>query len=519
MDNRDGVSAAKNSVDPFLALALQQSDLPFVALRLDGGLIACNAAFRELTGYGEDELRAATSVLDLGSAEWCNGARRCAEAARQTRQPQRRDLELVRRDGTHVPVEVYLHCVRDQADRPQGYYASIIDITERKRLESQFLQAQKMDGIGRLAGGVAHDFNNMLTAIAAHATFLRDQQPAEHPFAEDIEQMLMTVERAAGLTRQLLALSREQVMAPQVLDLNALVLEMARMLQCLVGEEIELTARAALDLGRVCADPHQIEQVLLNLVINARDAMPHGGRILVELSNVSLKASRARQQMDVRPGQYVLLTVSDTGEGMTEEVCSRIFEPFFTTKEPGKGTGLGLAAVYGIVRQHDGQVRVQSEPGRGTTLEVYLPRVAYAEASSAAGPAREELPLSSPSNGETILLVEDEPSVRNVVARTLRKLGYDVLAAADGAESLRLAAECDRRVDLLLIDLVLPDVHGRELSEKLAAGRPKMRVLFISGYTQAAALEQGLLESGAAFLAKPFNRRALADKVRQVLDS
>ncbi len=517
MKNRDPEKAGMSALDQFLVTALRQSALPFIAQQLDGGFAACNPAFIELTGYSEEELRSLPSALALASPEWSGTVRRAIVTARKMRQPQRLDLEFTRRDGRRVPIEIFVHSILDDAGNPQGYFTCIVDITDRRKLEGQFLQAQKMESIGRLAGGVAHDFNNMLTAIAAHATFLRDNQPAGHPFVEDVTQMLAIVERAAALTRRLLALSREQVIAPQTLDLSILVLDMARMLQRLIGERIELTTQTAPGLGLVRADPRQIEQMLLNLVINARDAMPNGGRIFVELSNVTLDEHYVQHHVNVRAGDYVLLSVSDTGEGMTEEVRSRAFEPFFTTKQPGKGTGLGLATVYGIVRQHAGQIWVYSEPGKGTIFKIYLPRVDETAMAATAKSEHAQAPLAA-GRDETILVVEDDSSVRNVLARTLRKLGYRVLVAADGSEGMRLAEDAEECVDLLLADLVLPDVNGSELGRRLMDRWPSMKILCMSGYAQAAAVERGVLEPGAPFLPKPFNRRTLAERVRQVLD-
>jgi len=416
-----------------------------------------------------------------------------------------------RTDGTTFPQELSL------AAMPGGMLVAVVrDITERRRLEEQFRQAQKMEAVGQLAGGVAHDFNNLLTAISGYASLVRDALPPSHPSRDDIGQVLAAAERASNLTRQLLAFSRRQIIAPSIVSLNDIILNLGKMLRRLISENIEMEIIPAPDLGAVRVDPGQIEQVLTNLVVNAGDAMPNGGKLTIETANVRLDAEYARQHVGVAPGDYCLLAVSDTGCGMTDEVKARIFEPFFTTKEPGRGTGLGLATCYGIVKQSGGHIWVYSEPGKGTTFKIYLPRVA---AQPTAVPKREEeLPLVR--GQQTVLLVEDEPTVRSFAARILREMGYSVLEAANGSEALNLATQkADAPIHLLLTDVVMPQMGGEKLARRLKAIHPEMKVLYISGYTVNAVVHQSEIDEGVAFLQKPFTTAGLAEKVREVLAS
>lgn len=371
-----------------------------------------------------------------------------------------------------------------------------------------------MEAVGRLAGGVAHDFNNLLTAISGHAQILLEDLPADDPARADIEEISRAADRAADLTRQLLAFSRKQMLRPQVLDPNALIGEIQKMLRRLIGEDIELITRLAPDLGAVRADPGQLEQVIMNLAVNARDAMPTGGRLLIETRNVELGEDDARRLAPLQPGPHVVLIVSDTGAGMDESTRERIFEPFFTTKEKGKGTGLGLSTVYGIVQQSGGHIWVYSEPGQGTTFKIYLPRV---DARPEAAPAPSD--ADGAHNGrEVVLLVEDEDAVRSLARRILEKRGYTVLTARTGPEALRIAERHDGPIHLILTDVVMPEMSGRELAERIAPTRPDARTLFMSGYTEDDVLRRGVLNEGAAFLEKPFTPSALAQKVREVLD-
>jgi signal transduction histidine kinase/ActR/RegA family two-component response regulator len=385
---------------------------------------------------------------------------------------------------------------------------------ELERSEEQLRQSQKMEAIGQLAGGVAHDFNNLLTAINGYSELCLKRLSPSDPLHRHIEQIRKSGERAASLTRQLLAFSRKQILQPKIIDLNQIVVDMNKMLHRLIGEDIDLLMGLAADLGKVKADPNQIEQVLLNLSINARDAMPKGGRLTIETSNVNLSEDFSRGHVAVSPGQYVMLAVSDNGCGMDAETQAHIFEPFFTTKEVGKGTGLGLATVYGIVKQSEGTIWLYSEVGRGTTFKIYLPcaerpvKVVEVEADN----------LELSQGTETVLLVEDEEIVREMATEILRDSGYHVLEAKHGHEALTLGRQHSGDIHLMLTDVVMPQMSGRQLAEQLTPLRRDMKVLYMSGYTDDAIVHHGVLEEGTAFIGKPFTPSALTRKVREVLD-
>jgi signal transduction histidine kinase/CheY-like chemotaxis protein len=385
---------------------------------------------------------------------------------------------------------------------------------ERQNLHTQFLQAQKMEAVGRLTAGVAHDFNNLLTVISGHAELLRSRLLPSDPHRQSAEKITLAGWRAADLTRQLLIFSRKQVTQQQALNVNAAVTETGQMLHRIIGEDIELTTILAADLWTVQADPTQIGQVIINLSTNARDAMPGGGQLTMETANVVLDSDYASIHLGVRPGEYVMLAVSDTGVGMTEEVKSHLFEPFFTTKEAGKGTGLGLPAVHGIVRQSGGHIWVYSEPGQGTTFKIYLPRtdkVAVAPTRTLAGG---ELLRGT----ETVLLVEDDRDVRDMFRGQLEDLGYRVLEASNANQAFKKVAEYMGDIQLLVTDVVLPGMNGKQLSEDLCEICPGMKVLFVSGYTDNVIAHHGVLDRGIAFLEKPFSCASLARKIREVLD-
>lgn len=395
------------------------------------------------------------------------------------------------------------------------------DITARKqaedalhRSEEQLRQALKMEAVGKLAGGVAHDFNNLLTVINGYSDICLRRLASDNPLYRSIEEINKAGGRAASLTRQLLAFSRKQILQPKVVDLNSVVVEMNKMLHRLIGEDIDLMMGLAADLGKVKADPNQIEQVLLNLAVNARDAMPLGGKLTIETTNVHLGEEYARSHVPIPAGKYVMLAMSDSGHGMDAQTPARIFEPFFTTKEVGKGTGLGLATVYGIVKQSEGYIWVYSELGHGTTFKIYLPSV---EDTAERGKGTSER-LELFKGAETVLLVEDEELVRNLTAEILRESGYHVLEAKDGSAALMLAKQHDGEIQLMLTDVVMPQMSGRELAEQLATIRKDMRVLFMSGYTDDAIVLHGVLDEGTPFIGKPFSPNALARKVREVLD-
>jgi len=386
-------------------------------------------------------------------------------------------------------------------------------VSDKRRLETQLLQAQKMEAVGRLAGGVAHDFNNLLGVITGYSELLGKTLEPEHRGWGRLREIQKAAERAAGLTRQLLAFSRKQVLATRVLDLNHIVGELEKMLRRLIGEDVQLLSKTAVGLWPVRADSGQIEQVIVNLVVNARDAMPRGGTVVVETSNVLVDDSYARAHADVSLGAYVLLTVSDTGEGMDEATQSHIFEPFFTTKEEGKGTGLGLATVFGIVKQSGGHIRVYSEPGVGSTFKVYLPR-AYKDAEVEPPPE----PAKPLRGTETILLVEDAEALRIMIREILEGAGYGVIECADSAEALRKPAPDVARAHLLLTDVIMPQTSGPEVARSLRKKHPGLKVLFMSGYTNQAIGHHGVLDEGAQLLEKPFTTEGLLRKVRSVLD-
>jgi two-component system, cell cycle sensor histidine kinase and response regulator CckA len=424
-----------------------------------------------------------------------------------------------RKTGEIFPAEIILAAIRlgDQ----EVLQASIRDITERKKaeeerlsLQEQLRQAQKVEAIGQLAGGIAHDFNNALTVILGNAEMILRDVGKRDPLSDGIEEIKKAGERASKLTRQLLAFSRKQILQPDILNLNEAVLGMEKMLRRIIGENIELETNLAPHPGVVEADPGQIEQVIMNLAVNARDAMPMGGKLTIETKDVELGETYARKHVEVMPGSYVMLALSDTGTGMTNDVQERIFEPFFTTKERGKGTGLGLSTVYGIVKQSKGNIWVYSEPGKGTSFKIYLPRVE--KTISGRKDATGEIQI--PHGSETVLAVEDEEMVRNVVFKFLDKYGYRVLIAANGQEALHICRGHKDPIHLLLTDVVMPGLSGKELAKQAKELRPDLKLLFMSGYTDNAIVKHGILEKGIAFIQKPFTHQGLAWKVRGVLD-
>ena len=479
----------------------------------DGRILAANAAATRITGYPSVAALLDANVADLYS----EGGDRARVIRALERGETLQDLEIPgrRRDGVPIWVTVNMRPVRDAAGRTLHYEWSLADITERRQLESQLRQAQKMEAVGQLAGGVAHDFNNLLTVIGGRCYLMLAQLAADDTLRHEVELVRSAAERAGRLTHQLLAFSRKQVLEPRVLDLNETVTGIEPLLRRLIGEDIEIRVTHGSDLGRVKADAGQIEQVILTLAVNARDAMPQGGQLVLETADAVVDERAARRAHDLAPGRYVVLSVTDSGHGMDAATRAQIFEPFFTTKEVGKGTGLGLATVYGIVRQSGGFIEVESDPGRGASFKVYLPRVeesvAIPEPAKVSGPR--------PQGTETVLLVEDDESLRTLAREILTVQGYAVLEAASPGEALRIHEAHAGRINLLLTDVVMPEMNGRQLADRLADARPDMAVLFMSGYTGTVLGQGHAGEFTGHLLQKPFTPDGLSRRVREILDA
>jgi two-component system, cell cycle sensor histidine kinase and response regulator CckA len=427
-----------------------------------------------------------------------------------------------RKDGTTLPVFIEDRLLRDKSGQVIGMRSAVEDITERRQTqealrksEEQLRQWQKVEAIGRLAGGVAHDFNNLLMTIKGCSELLLNAFDRRDPRRDEVEEILKAADRATSLTRQLLAFGRRQVLQPQLLDLNSIVMNMDKMLRRLIGEDVQLITSLDPELWPVKVDPGMIEQVVMNLAVNSRDALPNGGKLTIETSNVVHDDEYASAHISVKPGHYVMLAVSDNGSGMDKEVQSHLFEPFFTTKEKGRGSGLGLSTVYGIIKQSGGNIWAYSEPGQGTTFKIYLPRVE----KTAKVYKPKARPSTAPGGTETILLVEDEEAVRTMVSRILQNKGYTVLEARHGLEAIDICERYQESIHLMVTDVIMPQMSGRELAERLAPVLPDMKVLYMSGYPDNTIVQHGVLEAGTAFLQKPFTLNALELKVREVLDA
>ena len=432
------------------------------------------------------------------------------------------DWEIIRKDGTKRCIEASVSLMKDSSGNRIGFRGLVRDVTERRQIEQekanlqeQLRQSQKIEAIGRLAGGIAHDFNNLLTVIKGYSQLSLVETKDDSPLKENLEEIKKAAEKAADLTRQLLAFSRRQILEMKVLDLNSLFMDLDKMLHRLIGEDIELITLLADDLGRVKTDPGWVEQIIMNLGVNARDAMPNGGKLTIETANAELDEAYARGHIAVKPGRYVMFSVSDTGVGMTPEVRQQVFEPFFTTKEKGKGTGLGLSTVYGIVKQSGGNIWVYSEPGQGTTIKIYLPRVDEPLEEFKERVVREELPQGK----ETVLVVEDEEAVRQLAVRILKRQGYTVLDVPDGDSALVICEERKEPIHLILTDVIMPGMSGRQLVDRCSKARQDFKVLYMSGYTDNAIVQHGVLAEGVNYIQKPFTVDALARKVREVLDN
>jgi len=505
--------------------SLHESLMDAVAsVDLAGHMLEFNGVFESMLGYSAEEIHRLT-YSDITPARWhASEAQIIAEQVLKRGYSDVYEKEYRRRDGTIVPVELRTFLVRDEAEAPTGMWAVVRDISarkqaeaEREKLEEQLRLSQRLEAIGSLAGGIAHDFNNLLSVILCCTDFAMAGVRENDRVREELLEVKKAGERAVALTRQILAFSRKQILQPVVLNLNQIAAGVEKMLRRILGEDIDYLQALAPDLGLVRADPGQVEQVLMNLVVNARDAMPNGGKLTIETHNVDLDAEYAARHVAVAPGPYICFAVTDTGCGMDKQTQARIFEPFFTTKEKGKGTGLGLSTVYGIVKQSGGNIWVYSEPGQGTTFKVYLPR----DLSASTTVTGSRLPaIQDQLRGtETVLLVEDEEAVRDVAKRILHEAGYTVLTAATPDDALLACKTQQGKIHLLLTDVVMPQMSERTLADRLMVARPGIKVLYMSGYADDAILHHGTLAPGTQFIGKPFSAANLARRVREVLDS
>jgi two-component system cell cycle sensor histidine kinase/response regulator CckA len=483
-------------------------------LNLEGSFTSINKKGELLTGYSREEIMQ-MKIADLIAPNYLETARRkLKDKLDNPSETTIYELEIVCKNRSHLPLEVSSRAVYE-GNKAIGIQGIARDISERQRLEGQLRQAQKMESVGRLAGGVAHDFNNLLTAIIGYSQMAMRHLEPDAPVQKEIHEVERAGKRAAELTRQLLAFSRKQVLQPKVLDLNQIINDIQKMLDRLIGEDIELSTRLAADLSKIKADPGQIEQIIMNLAVNARDAMPGAGKLTIETANIELDEVFSQNHLAVNPGQYVMLAFSDTGIGMDKETQSQIFEPFFTTKEMGKGTGLGLSTVYGIVKQSGGNIWVYSEPGQGTTFKIYLPAI-----EEEARFEEVRVPLSEPVKGtETILLVEDEEIVRQLARKILEMNGYTVLEASGAARALQSFEQNGGEIDLIITDVVMPLMSGYAMVQQLKQKQCKAKVLYMSGYTHHTTVIQADIEEGMPFLQKPFSPQTLLLKVREVLSA
>ena len=475
-----------------------------------GTLTFTNVALQRLWGYSDRESLLGRSLFELWKT---NDEPAAALAQIRSTGIQQVEMPATRVDGARFDLGITAEAVCDANGALTQVLVTFSDISNRKQLEGQLMQAQKMESVGRLAGGIAHDFNNLLTVISGGLEISLAALPTDHSSRGHLLEVADAAQSAAGLTRHLLAFSRKEIIAPRVLDLNEVLRRAERMILRLIEEDIELQTLCGQDVTPVCFDPGQVEQIIVNLAVNARDAMPNGGRLTIETSNVWIDDEYAASHFDARPGAYVLLTVSDTGAGMNEEVREHLFEPFFTTKGPGQGTGLGLAMVYGAVQQNGGRIDVSSEPNRGTTFKIHLPAAKGAPQQPPARPA-----VTAETRGAAVALVEDDTRVRKLAYTALTRLGYQVHPFASGADALRGLPLLNPCPELLITDVIMPGMNGRVLAERVAALLPTIRVLFVSGYTENLIVDRGVLKAGIEFLAKPYSIDQLARRVREVLD-
>jgi two-component system, cell cycle sensor histidine kinase and response regulator CckA len=516
--NRD-ISERKKAVD---ALELSEASFrsvvegaPYGIYRctVDGRFLRVNPALQRMLGYdNEQQLLEADAITDVFRES--GDFQRLVELLEKEGEFRDVEVEWKRKDSTPITVRCSGRSLHDSADVSPCFEVFAEDVTERRVLERQLRMAAKMEAVGRLSGGIAHDFNNLLGVIIGYSQVLRRKVGPDSPLREYVEEVEKAGQRAVSLTRQLLAFSRQQILTPAVLDLNTLVTDMEKMLPRLIGEDIAVSIQLDPTLGRVKADHGQIEQVVMNLAVNARDAMPGGGKLIVKTANAVLDENYARHHAGAKPGQYVMLAVSDSGVGMAAGTLAHIFEPFFTTKEVGKGTGLGLATVYGVVKQSGGYIWVDSAPGKGATFQIFLPRIEEVVAPV----AENKSPAARLQGTETVLLVEDADALRKLARSFLLEHGFNVLVASNGEEAAQVAKNFSEPIHLLLTDVVMPGMNGRALSDHLHPKRPEMKVLFMSGYTDSFIAGHGVLEEGMHLLHKPFTEEVLIGKIREVLD-
>jgi len=509
---KDILSTSHKSEKMVLAL-LESASQAIISIDRNGRIVLANPRAEQMFNYTLEELVGARIEMLLPESKRGGHSRQRDDYFAHPRaRPMGIGMDLSgrRRDGTEFPVEVSLSNI--ETDEGMFAIAFVSDISQRKQLEEQLVHAQKMEAVGRLAGGVAHDFNNMLTVISGYNRMIIEELSPLDPLHGYAEEIGKAAERAGAITNQLLAFSRRQVIQPRVISVNTIVAQTEKMLRRLLGEDIQLALTLPEGVGNILADPNQIEQAIVNLAVNARHAMPTGGHIAIETGNVHLDEDYIKTHLGVRPGNFVMISVTDTGHGMDAATKQRIFEPFFTTKERGKGTGLGLATVYGMVKQSGGDIWVYSEPGKGTTFRLYFPRVAAAVTELKPG----EQESADRQGNETVLVVEDEKPVRDLTVRMLQQLGYSVLSAASGEEAIEIGHSYGSKISLLLTDVVMPQMSGRQVADALLATRPDLKVLYLSGYTGHTVIHHGV-ESDVNFLPKPFSRDALSKKVDEVL--
>jgi two-component system cell cycle sensor histidine kinase/response regulator CckA len=497
-----------------LAAVVESSYDAIVSLTPQGVILTWNHGAERMYGYSAEEA-IGQSILVLSPVAQPVEGSRLLKMVERGEAVEQFETARAKKDGTQIQVAITLSPIKDSDGDVVGVSSVARDITESKHLEEMFRKSQKMEAVGLLAGGIAHDFNNLLSVIIGYSEMLLDSTQNDIKMHSRCEEIKKAGDRAASLTRQLLAFSRQQVLEPKVLNLNTVVLETGKMLKRLIGEDIELLTTLDSTLGSVKVDPGQVEQIIMNLVVNARDAMPDGGKIVIETSNAELDDKYAHLHPPLRAGRYVLLAVTDTGTGMDQQTQSRIFEPFFTTKELGKGTGLGLATVYGVVKQSGGYIWVYSELGHGSVFKAYLPRVDEAVQQCRPSESAPQLFIGT----ETVLLVEDEESVRVLTRTLLEETGYTVIEASNGIDALEVAGRYSGSIHLLMTDVVMPGMNGPKLAESLVVTNPSMKVLCMSGYTGTFASVSGLIDSGMRLLQKPFTRETLLRKVREALES